>query len=66
MSASAGLEARLAANRKLRVVLVGRELGRYRLGYAQAIDGGAHDAARITRAFAARVDASGRLPTFAA
>ena len=44
-----------------RPVLVGRELGRYRLGYAQAVDGGAHDTARITRAFAARVDASGRL-----
>lgn len=44
-----------------RPVLAGRELGRDRLGYAQAIDGGAHDAARVTRAFAARVDASGRL-----
>ena len=30
-------------------------------GYAQAIDGGAHDAARVTCAFAARIDASGRL-----
>ena len=44
-----------------RPVLTGRELGRNRLGYAQAVDGGAHDAARVTRAFAARVDASGRL-----
>ena len=43
-----------------RPVLAGRELGRDRLGYAQAVDGGAHDAARVTRAFAARVDASGR------
>lgn len=44
-----------------RPVLVERELGRDRLGYAQAIDGGAHDAARVTRAFAAWIDASGRL-----
>lgn len=44
-----------------RPVLAGRELGRDCLGDAQAIDGGAHDAARVTRAFAARVDASGRL-----
>ena len=43
-----------------RGVLVERELGRDRLGYAQAIDGGAHDAACVTRAFAARIDASGR------
>lgn len=44
-----------------RPVLAGRELSRDRLGYAQAIDGGAHDAARVTRAFAAWIDASGRL-----
>lgn len=43
-----------------RPVLTGRELGRNRLGDAQAVDGGAHDAARVTRAFAARIDASGR------
>ena len=43
-----------------RPVLAGRELGRDCLGDAQAVDGGAHDAARVTRAFAARVDASDR------
>ena len=42
-------------------VLAGRELGRDRLGYTQAVDGGAHDAARVTCAFAARINASGRL-----
>ena len=60
--ASAGLEARLATKpASARVVLAGRELGGDRLGNAQAIDGGAHDTARVTCAFAARVDASGRL-----
>ena len=46
---------------RTRPVLAGRELGRNRLGDAQAVDGGAHDTARVTCAFAARVDASGRL-----
>lgn len=43
---------------RTRPVLAGRELGRDRLGYAQAIDGGAHDATCVTRTFAARIDAS--------
>ena len=46
---------------RTRPVLAGRELGRDRLGYTQAVDGGAHDAARVTCAFTARIDASGRL-----
>ena len=46
---------------RTRPVLAGRELGRDCLGDAQAIDSGAHDTARITRAFTARIDASGRL-----
>ena len=49
------------AETRSRPVLAGRELGRDRLGYAQAIDGSAHDAARVTCAFAARIDASGWL-----
>ena len=46
---------------RTRLVLARRKLGRDRLGYTQAVDGGAHDAARVTCAFAARIDASGRL-----
>ena len=46
---------------RTRPVLAGRELGRDRLGYAQTIDGGAHDATCVTRTFAARINASGRL-----
>ena len=46
---------------RTRPVLAGRELGRDRLGYTQAVDGGAHDAARVTCAFTARIDATGRL-----
>ena len=45
---------------RTRPVLAGRELGRDRLGDAQAIDGSAHDAARVTCAFAARIDTGGR------
>ena len=43
-----------------RGALAGRELGRNRLGYAQAIDGSAHDATCVTRTFAARIDTGGR------
>ena len=56
-----GAGGKIGSGLQARGVLAGRELGRDRLGYAQAVDGGAHDAARVTRAFAARVDASGRL-----
>ena len=41
-----------------RGALAGRELGRNRLGYAQAVDGSAHDATCVTRTFAARINAS--------
>lgn len=55
-----GAGGKVGSGPQARGVLAGRELGRDRLGYAQAVDGGAHDAARVTRAFAARIDASGR------
>ena len=53
-------EGKVGSGLQARGVLAGRELGRDCLGYAQAVDGSAHDAARVTRAFAARIDASGR------
>ena len=55
-----GAGGKIGSEPQARGVLAGRELGRDRLGYAQAVDGGAHDATRVTRAFAARIDASGR------